>query len=122
LRSAASDDVKSYDLAWLEHLVGDVHQPPHAVSRFTHEAPAGDRGGNSVHLCADRGARPTPTRASGFRRAPPSPPRLSTGPIGRGLGPYAPTTAYIDAAQQISRGRAALAGRLIAALINTNRR
>ncbi len=30
LGSGASDDVKAYDLAWLEHLVGDIHQPLHA--------------------------------------------------------------------------------------------
>jgi hypothetical protein len=30
-----SDDVKSYDLTWLLHLVGDMHQPLHATSRFT---------------------------------------------------------------------------------------
>ncbi|UGY17971.1 S1/P1 nuclease [Bradyrhizobium septentrionale] len=45
------DDVKSYDLVWLLHLVGDVHQPLHATSRFTHDLPDGDRGGNSVKLC-----------------------------------------------------------------------
>lgn len=49
--SDASDDVKSYDLVWLLHLVGDVHQPLHATSRFTHDLPDGDRGGNSVKLC-----------------------------------------------------------------------
>jgi hypothetical protein len=48
----ASDDVKSYDLVWLEHLVGDVHQPLHATSRFSADLPSGDRGGNSVALCA----------------------------------------------------------------------
>ncbi len=48
----ASDDIKSYDLVWLEHLVGDVHQPLHATSRFSAELPSGDRGGNSVALCA----------------------------------------------------------------------
>ena len=47
----ASDDLKSYDLVWLLHLVGDVHQPLHATSRFTADAPNGDRGGNSVALC-----------------------------------------------------------------------
>jgi hypothetical protein len=47
----ASDDVKSYDLVWLEHLVGDVHQPLHATSRFSADLPLGDRGGNSVTLC-----------------------------------------------------------------------
>ena len=49
--SSASDDIKSYDLVWLEHLVGDVHQPLHATSRFSAALPAGDRGGNSVALC-----------------------------------------------------------------------
>lgn len=47
-----SDDIKSYDLVWLEHLVGDVHQPLHATSRFSADLPTGDRGGNSVALCA----------------------------------------------------------------------
>jgi hypothetical protein len=28
---SASDDVKSYDLLWLIHLVGDTHQPLHAI-------------------------------------------------------------------------------------------
>lgn len=46
-----SDDVKSYDLVWLLHLVGDVHQPLHAAARFTHEQPQGDEGGNRVSLC-----------------------------------------------------------------------
>lgn len=50
--SHTSDDIKSYDLVWLEHLVGDVHQPLHATSRFSADLPAGDRGGNSVALCA----------------------------------------------------------------------
>jgi hypothetical protein len=50
--AGASDDIKSYDLVWLEHLVGDVHQPLHATSRFSADLPTGDRGGNSVALCA----------------------------------------------------------------------
>jgi hypothetical protein len=52
LESSASDDVKSYDLVWLIHLVGDVHQPLHATSRFDREQPEGDEGGNLVALCA----------------------------------------------------------------------
>jgi len=51
LASDASDAVKSYDLVWLLHLVGDVHQPLHATSRFTQALPAGDAGGNRVALC-----------------------------------------------------------------------
>jgi hypothetical protein len=39
-------DVKSYDLVWLIHLVGDAHQPLHATSRFTAADP-GDNGGNA---------------------------------------------------------------------------
>jgi hypothetical protein len=47
-----SDDIKSYDVVWLEHLVGDVHQPLHATSRFTKNHPGGDAGGNFVAFCA----------------------------------------------------------------------
>jgi S1/P1 Nuclease len=47
----ASDALKSYDLVWLMHLVGDVHQPLHTTSRFTRSQPNGDAGGNLVWLC-----------------------------------------------------------------------
>jgi S1/P1 Nuclease len=47
-----NDDIKSYDLVWLEHLVGDAHQPLHATSRFSAGLPRGDQGGNLVALCA----------------------------------------------------------------------
>ena len=47
-----SDDIKSYDVVWLEHLVGDIHQPLHATSRFTINHPTGDAGGNLLHFCA----------------------------------------------------------------------
>jgi hypothetical protein len=50
--SSASDELKSYDLVWLLHLVGDIHQPLHCTSRFDHDQPDGDRGGNLVALCA----------------------------------------------------------------------
>lgn len=49
-----SDDIKSYDIAWLEHLVGDVHQPLHATSRITVNHPKGDAGGNFLKFCACR--------------------------------------------------------------------
>jgi hypothetical protein len=48
----ADDDLKSYDLVWLIHLVGDVHQPLHATARFSADSLHGDRGGNDVKLCA----------------------------------------------------------------------
>jgi hypothetical protein len=55
LASDAPDPVKAFDLVWLLHLVGDVHQPLHATSRFTRDADPkeGDRGGNEVKLCVD---------------------------------------------------------------------
>ncbi|HKC94326.1 MAG TPA: S1/P1 nuclease [Nitrospira sp.] len=49
--TTASDDVKSYDLVWLLHLVGDVHQPLHAISRFDKLQLEGDDGGNLVAVC-----------------------------------------------------------------------
>ncbi|MDB5584448.1 MAG: hypothetical protein JWR80_9624 [Bradyrhizobium sp.] len=42
----SSDDLKSFDVVWLLHLVGDAHQPLHATQRFTKDIPNGDRGGN----------------------------------------------------------------------------
>jgi hypothetical protein len=56
--SGKSDDIRSYDLVWLLHLVGDVHQPLHSSALFSHdlslahqlkgEADTGDRGGNEI--------------------------------------------------------------------------
>ena len=43
--------IKSYDLVWLLHLVGDVHQPLHCTSRFDKVDPHGDSGGNNVKVC-----------------------------------------------------------------------
>ena len=41
---------QSYGLSWLLHLVGDVHQPLHAISRFSRQHTRGDAGGNAVRL------------------------------------------------------------------------
>jgi hypothetical protein len=49
--AATPDDVRSYDLSWLLHLVGDVHQPLHATQRFVATDPDGDGGGNDVKYC-----------------------------------------------------------------------
>ena len=40
-------DRRAIDLCWLEHLVGDIHQPLHASSYYSKDFSAGDRGGNS---------------------------------------------------------------------------
>jgi S1/P1 Nuclease len=50
LSTSATDDIKSYDLIWLLHIVGDIHQPLHATSRFTTSDPHGDQGGNDVKI------------------------------------------------------------------------
>ena len=39
---------KTIALAWMFHLVGDVHQPLHTAQLFTVDYPKGDRGGNEI--------------------------------------------------------------------------
>jgi hypothetical protein len=44
---------RAIDLAWLLHLVGDIHQPLHTSARVSPDIPreqAGDRGGNDFRL------------------------------------------------------------------------
>lgn len=50
LSSDQPDELKSYDLVWLMHLVGDVHQPLHCTTRVSQTLPKGDEGGNDVKL------------------------------------------------------------------------
>lgn len=49
---AAADTTKAVALAWLLHLVGDIHQPLHCSARVSPEEPLprGDEGGNTFHL------------------------------------------------------------------------
>src|SRR5258707_97105 len=57
LGTSTDEDLRSFDLVWLTHLVGDVHQPLHDTSRFTKnhcKTPTtctGDNGGNLVMIC-----------------------------------------------------------------------
>jgi hypothetical protein len=44
------DKLKSYDLSWLLHLVGDLHQPLHSTTRVGATDLDGDDGGNGVKL------------------------------------------------------------------------
>lgn len=48
IASGEDDLLKSYDLIWLVHLVGDVHQPLHGTVRYF--AGSGDEGGNTVMI------------------------------------------------------------------------
>ena len=41
---------RAIDLAWVLHLVGDIHQPLHTSARVTPEEPKGDKGGNDFKL------------------------------------------------------------------------
>jgi hypothetical protein len=52
LASDSPDELKSYDLVWLLHLVGDVHQPLHCTARFSSSNKHGDAGGNLVRVCS----------------------------------------------------------------------
>lgn len=55
-----SDDIRSYDLSWLIHLVGNVHQPLHSTAYFNkalhkmwvdqNKTDVGDRGGNEINV------------------------------------------------------------------------
>ncbi len=45
-----SDEEKAIQIAWVLHLVGDIHMPLHNTSRVTDDTPDGDRGGNSFRL------------------------------------------------------------------------
>jgi hypothetical protein len=46
---------KALHLCWIFHQAGDIHQPLHAVARFSKALPEGDRGGNEVHVANPRG-------------------------------------------------------------------
>lgn len=41
---------EAYALSWLEHLVGDVHQPLHCAARFSKDHPHGDDGGTKYAI------------------------------------------------------------------------
>src|SRR5207244_1603954 len=40
-------------LCWVLHLVGDIHQPLHACTRYSAQFPAGDQGGNELMVLRD---------------------------------------------------------------------
>ena len=43
-----------YALPWIAHVLGDIHQPLHAVSRFLKAQPDGDAGGNLVRTAGEK--------------------------------------------------------------------
>lgn len=56
----AQDDVetRAVSLCWMFHLIGDVHQPLHAVALFSKTYPKGDRGGTLQYIRARANAKP----------------------------------------------------------------
>jgi len=58
LTSGEPDAAKAYDLGWLLHLVGDLHQPLHAVTGVSEAYPDGDVGGNDVVLAGETHSEP----------------------------------------------------------------
>lgn len=48
------DAEATYDIPWLIHIEGDVHQPLHCSSRFVKSEPHGDQGGNLVYVTPGR--------------------------------------------------------------------
>jgi S1/P1 Nuclease len=49
---------KAVALAWLFHLVADIHQPLHTAQLFTVEYPKGDRGGNEICMRVTKAGQP----------------------------------------------------------------
>jgi len=48
--TTGSPELKAVGLAWILHLVGDIHQPLHASGRISPRDPWGDAGGNDFKL------------------------------------------------------------------------
>jgi hypothetical protein len=46
----ASVQDRAVALCWVEHLIGDIHQPLHDTSLFSPQFPKGDKGGNDESL------------------------------------------------------------------------
>jgi hypothetical protein len=53
LASDAKPEEKAVSLCWLFHLIGDLHQPLHAVGFYSKDFPQGDRGGNLFGVTID---------------------------------------------------------------------
>jgi hypothetical protein len=155
LSSDKDDALKSYDLVWTEHIVGDLHQPLHCVTRVSKDKPNGDSGGNDVLITGagdsknlhglwdwilgkggphvideviafadplpDAKARaaadikPADWAREGFKLAKQ---KIYSGPIKKGLGPFAVTDKYLADAKKLATQQAELGGARLANLLN----
>jgi len=72
LKDADTEAVRrAEDLAWILHLLGDIHQPLHCVALVTPKFPQGDLGGNNFHITVNARRYPRSPRNPRF-----SPPNL----------------------------------------------
>ena len=58
VKKESDGERKAIALAWLFHLVGDIHQPLHTAQLFTVEYPQGDRGGNEMCIRVTQAGQP----------------------------------------------------------------
>jgi hypothetical protein len=58
VRSGTDPEQKAIALAWLFHLVGDIHQPLHTAQLFTVGYSTGDRGGNEICVRVTQARQP----------------------------------------------------------------
>ena len=58
IKNGNDTERRAIALAWLSHLVGDIHQPLHTVQLFTVDYPNGDRGGNEICVRVTQAGQP----------------------------------------------------------------
>jgi S1/P1 Nuclease len=58
VKNETDPERKAIALAWIFHLVGDIHQPLHTAQLFTVDYPNGDRGGNEICVRVTQAGQP----------------------------------------------------------------
>ena len=58
VKNETDPERKAIALAWLFHLVGDIHRPLHTAQLFTVDYPKGDRGGNEICVRVTEAGQP----------------------------------------------------------------
>ena len=97
LASNRPDSLKSYDLVWLLHIVGDVHQPLHCTARYGKTQKNGDAGGNFVKLSGEGATKELHAFWDGLPGDSDSP--LAAINVGKALAPADATLAAISDAK-----------------------
>ena len=58
MKKGSDGDRRAIALAWLFHLVGDIHQPLHTAQLFTVDYPNDDRGANEICVRVTQAGQP----------------------------------------------------------------